>query len=113
MREPREKIILLHIQEDIHDILLFTHDLDFIKFKGDNLVKKAVSMSLLNIGELAKELPAQITSRYPAVPWKNIIGLRNRTAHGYHSLDAAIIWEIALHDIPILGQVVDDALLQL
>jgi len=113
MREPREKIILLHIQEDIHDILLFTHDLDFMKFKGDNLVKKAVSMSLLNIGELAKELPAQITSRYPAVPWKNIIGLRNRNAHGYHSLDAAIIWEIALHDIPILGQVVDDALLQL
>ena len=110
MKEPRERIILLHMQEDILDILQFMQGLNLIQFKSNTLVKKAVCMSLLNIGELAKELPSHLIAHYPSIPWRNIIGLRNRTAHGYHSLDDSIIWEIATRDIPSLGQVVDEAL---
>ena len=110
MKESREKIILLHMQEDIHDIQQFMQGLNLIQFKANTLVKKAVCMSLLNIGELAKELPPHLIALYPNIPWRNIIGLRNRTAHGYHSLDDSIIWEIATRDTPSLGQVVDEAL---
>jgi uncharacterized protein with HEPN domain len=113
MREPHDKPILMHMLEDIQDILQFTDGLDIVAFKNNTLVKKAVCMSLLNIGELAKELPISLTNRYPLIPWKNIIGLRNRTAHGYHSLDDSVVWEISIKDIPSLSAAVEDALAKL
>lgn len=67
-------------------------------------------MSLLNIGELVKELPDDVKIQYPSMPWKSIVGLRNHTAHGYHSLDDAVIWEIARNEIPILKNVITHAL---
>jgi antitoxin HicB len=110
MREPHDKAILMHMPGNTQDILDFTYSLDIVAFKNNTHVKKAVSMSLLNIGELAKELPISMTIQYPLIPWKNIIGLRNRTAHGYHSLDDSIVWEISIKDIPSLSAAVEDAL---
>jgi uncharacterized protein with HEPN domain len=65
MREPHDKPILMHMLEDIQDILQFMDGLDIVAFKNNTLVKKAVCMSLLNIGELAKELPISLTVQYP------------------------------------------------
>jgi uncharacterized protein with HEPN domain len=47
------------------------------------------------------------------IPWKNIIGLRNRTAHGYHLLDDSTVWEISVKHIPSLSAAVEDALAKL
>jgi uncharacterized protein with HEPN domain len=75
-------------------------------FKIDSMVKKAVCMSLLNIGELTRELPDELTEKHPEIPWSSVIGLRNRAAHGYHALDDEIIWEIANKDLAKLKKVI-------
>ena len=48
--------ILLHMLDDITDIINFTKGLDFDTFVLRTMVRKAVCMSLINIGELAKGL---------------------------------------------------------
>ncbi len=47
------------------------------------------------IGEAAKNIPAEVTEKYPDVPWKKMIGLRNLIAHHYFGIDYEMIWEIA------------------
>jgi len=34
------------------------------------------------------------------VPWRKIIGLRNLLAHGYWSIDAEELWDIARNKVP-------------
>ena len=54
---------------------------DFIEeraFQGDRKTINAVVGSLEVLGEAAKNIPEAIRQKYPAIPWKNIMGMRNR-----------------------------------
>jgi len=48
------------------------------------------------LGEAAKRLPAELTSRYPAVDWRGIAGMRDHVSHGYDSVNYDVLWE-AVH----------------
>jgi uncharacterized protein with HEPN domain len=64
--------------------------------------KRAVCMSLINIGELVKLLTDDIKLSHPSVPWRSITGLRDVAAHGYQTLRMDDIWKTAAEDIPAL-----------
>ncbi|MCM1139325.1 MAG: DUF86 domain-containing protein [Muribaculum sp.] len=57
----------------------------------------ATCMLLESIGESAKKIdrliPGFLTENEPAIPWKQIKGLRDHIAHGYFELDAVTIFE--------------------
>lgn len=88
--------------EDVDDILIFIKGSDFEKFKSDHLVRKAVCMSLINIGELTKSLSTSYKAEHSQIPWKNISGLRDITAHKYHTLNLDVVWAVATIEIPKL-----------
>lgn len=88
--------------DDITDIINFTRGMDFDTFVSSVLVRKAVCMSLINIGELAKALSSDFKAKYNKIQWKNISGLRDITAHKYHTLNLDIIWSVVKSDIPVL-----------
>lgn len=46
--------IIKHMDEDIIDIFNFTESQNFKSFSESPLIRKAVCMSLINIGELTK-----------------------------------------------------------
>lgn len=94
--------LLKHMLEDITDMEMFIEDMDFDSFSINILVRKGVCMSLINIGELTKSLSREFTSSHPQIPWKNIAGLRDVTAHKYHTLNLEIIWQVIISDIPSL-----------
>jgi uncharacterized protein with HEPN domain len=94
--------ILKHMLEDITDINEFTAGVDFDTFVYRSILKKSVCMSLINIGELAKALPKEFRSENNQIAWKNISGLRDITAHKYHTLNLDIIWSVVKNDIPTL-----------
>ena len=39
---------------------------------------------------------------HPEIPWPQIISLRNRLIHGYEAVDNDILWQIIVHDLPLL-----------
>lgn len=97
------KGVLEHMREDLEDIISFVEGMSFDTFADDIKTRKAVSMSLINVGELAQQLDDEVKGRYPEIPWKSIIGMRNITAHGYHQLNVNTIWETIELDIqPLL-----------
>lgn len=54
--------------------------------------------------------PEFLSSNFPRVPWSDIIGMRNRIAHGYFELDAEIILDTIKHDFPPLAEVITAAI---
>jgi uncharacterized protein with HEPN domain len=54
------------------------------------------------LGEAVKRLPADLRDRYPAVPWKLVIGMRDRVSHGYDAVDYQTLWDAVHQDIPAL-----------
>lgn len=94
--------LLTHMLEDISDIIDYTKDVHFDTFVINTMLRKAVCMSLINIGELAKALSSEFRASHKEIPWKNISGLRDITVHTYHNLNLDIIWSVVQNDVPVL-----------
>ena len=62
------------------------------------------------IGEAANALSPERLSRYPRVPWRQIIGLRNMLVHEYFRIDRQAIWDITESDLPPLKSTVEQML---
>ena len=54
------------------------------------------------IGEAANCVPDDFRSRYPQVPWRQTVGMRNRMVHGYDVIDFDILWSVLRKDLPPL-----------
>lgn len=93
-RSPARR--LTDIVRAITDIHAFVEGLDQAAFlatpQRDRKTFKAVSASLMEIGEAVKALPEEVTRRYPQIPWRAIAGLRDRVAHEYFQVDVEVIW---------------------
>ncbi len=68
----------------------------------DDMLSLATSHALEIIGEAAGRVPQEVRDQYPQLPWKEIIGTRNRLAHGYDAVDMRVLWDILTLDLPPL-----------
>ena len=96
---------LLHIKTYCEDIADFINRFgkDYDKFISDRAYFSAVSMCILQIGELANGLSEEFREQTKdEMPWGMIRGMRNWLAHAYAEMDESIIWETANNDIPRL-----------
>ena len=71
-------------------------------FRQDPIYRNAVALCILQIGELVGKLTDDFREPHPAIPWRQIKGMRNIVAHSYGTVDPEITWEIIIDDIPKL-----------
>lgn len=69
-------------------------------FQNDMAYRDAVSMNLLQIGELAGHLSEDYRSQTRRdMNWSAIRGMRNLFAHDYGNMDEHVIWNTAVESI--------------
>ena len=88
----------------------FAADLTYPQFQDSGLHQNAIVKVLEIIGEAASRITTDTRRAYPQIPWRQIIGLRNRVVHGYFDVDLKLIWQIVRQDIPILIDQLQDLL---
>ena len=96
---------LLHIRVYCEDIKRFIDRFgeNYDVFTQDRAYFNAVSMCILQIGELANGLSEEFREQTKnEMPWGMIRGMRNWLTHAYAETDESIIWETAVNDIPQL-----------
>jgi uncharacterized protein with HEPN domain len=54
------------------------------------------------MGEASRNVPEEIRSRYPQVPWRKMTGMREKLIHEYHGVDIDTVWQTLHVDIPPL-----------
>ena len=92
--------------ETAHDD--FSHSKE--KFMNSSTYRNAVTMPILQIGELANHLSEEFKQQHKQIPWNEMRGIRNLMAHQYHSVDFEIIWDTSRADIPAFREFCRDYL---
>ncbi|MDE6559794.1 MAG: DUF86 domain-containing protein [Muribaculaceae bacterium] len=62
------------------------------------------------INRINRILPEYLSTAFPDIPWRAIIGMRNHIAHGYFELDADLVFDAVKEEIPILRQTIEKAI---
>ena len=79
------------------------HIRDMITF-SENVLSYSSGMNQdeFLVGEAATHIPSEVRAAHQEIPWRAIIGTRNRLAHAYLSIDNMIIWSVIREAVPAL-----------
>jgi len=99
MRSERER--LLDILEAIERIEKYAAKGKHA-FEADELIQNWMVNHITIIGEACRSLSDDFQAHYVAVPWADIIGMRNILVHHYFGIDEEAVWSVVEKDIPEL-----------
>lgn len=80
----------------------YTAGLDQAVFISSSMPYDATLRNLELIGQAATQIPESVRDAHPEIPWRTIIGTRNRLIHGYLGIDNDIVWDLVRNDVPAL-----------
>ncbi|MFB2934850.1 DUF86 domain-containing protein [Aerosakkonemataceae cyanobacterium BLCC-F154] len=95
----------LRIQDIInalHSIQHCTVGMSFEEFEQNEMLIKAILYDFVVIGEAAINIPSEVQSRYPQIPWRLMGDMRNVIAHEYFQVNLRIIWNTIQNNLPSL-----------
>jgi uncharacterized protein with HEPN domain len=78
------------------------HDLD-----GDRLLALGLMKCIEIVGEAAANISNECKASLPLIPWKSILGMRNRLVHAYFDIDLDVLWYTTTVSIPPLIQMLE------
>lgn len=102
--ERRDRIILQKVLSEIDIAQSMMNNCTLEQFEQNEMLMRAVCMTVINIGELVKNLTAETRLAYPHIPWKDIAGFRDIAAHKYQTLRMEDVYETVATDFPILKE---------
>lgn len=95
-----DTVYLRHILDEIQFLKRISHDRRRDDLINDDYFAHAVRSAIEVIGEAAGNVPSQIKSESPDIPWRDMAALRNRIIHGYFRIDYSIVWNVIVQDLP-------------
>lgn len=102
-REPN--LYLRDILDSINKIEKYIKGFSFEEFSNNNEKIDAVVRNLEIIGEAARNIPKDITDKYPKIPWEKMVSTRNKVLHEYSGVDEEILWQTITEDLlPVKNQ---------
>ena len=90
------------IQEAMVNTCAFVEGLEYSDYVEDLKTNMAVERAITIIGEAARNVPDEIRKRFPAVPWADMVGMRNFVTHAYFRVDRETVWKTITVVIPDL-----------
>jgi uncharacterized protein with HEPN domain len=104
MKKRDHRMFLEDILDSINQIESYISGMSYYDFSFDRKTIDSVIRNLEIIGEASKNIPLPVREKYPDIPWKRMIGLRNIAIHAYFGIDLENIWKIISSDIPPLNK---------
>jgi len=95
----RDAALLLDMLIAAQDAREFIEGLSDGDFLASRLHQNAVIRSLEVIGEAASKVSDQTRSQCPGIPWRDIVGLRNRLIHNYGDVRLDLVLKVVRRDV--------------
>ena len=70
--------------------------------EGNRMLHLALERLVQNVGEGAARLSPEFLSAHPEIPWRRIVGMRNRLAHDYRHVVRERVHDTVAIDLPKL-----------
>lgn len=84
--QHRDKITIQKMIDEINIGIRLLGETSQEQFLEDELLKRALGMTCINVGELVKVVSEETRQVYKSFPWKAVAGMRDITAHRYQTL---------------------------
>ena len=110
--QRRDKIVLQKIVSEIEIAFEMLGDSDQTSFLNDEKLKRAVGMTVINIGELVKNVSDELRNEHREIPWKAIAGMRDIAAHKYQTLRMEDVYNTVIMDFPELKEMILNIILK-
>jgi len=101
------------LEQLIEDLLESTSaisDISRLPTTPDGMLRlNGICMCFIVIGEEVKRIDKysnqQLLSEYPSIPWKRVMGMRDRMVHGYFQIDIEIVFDALKNEVPPLLEI--------
>jgi uncharacterized protein with HEPN domain len=99
----RDRVIIKKILGYCNEIKqtheFFKNDKEAFNSEEGFVYRNSITMPILQIGELTKNLSEEFRTEHSAIPWKSIAGMRDVFAHHYGSIDYEMVWNTSVKDL--------------
>ncbi|MEK6854656.1 MAG: DUF86 domain-containing protein [Nanoarchaeota archaeon] len=102
MSKKEDSIFIMHILDSINAIEDFSKNLSRKNLELDRLRRSAIVREIEIIGEASKNISADFKDKHNEIPWKAIIGTRDKVIHHYFGINLDVVWEIIKENLPDL-----------
>ena len=99
MRPPEEDVLLRDMLDHARRAVEAVAERDRSDLDSDLILAAALERFIEVIGEAASKVSPSTRASSPEIPWKEIIGMRNRLVHGYAAVDHDIVWNVVSADL--------------
>lgn len=97
---------LRHIVDACREALFFIEGYKRADLSSNRMLALSLVKELEIIGEAANNISKDCQDRYSQVPWRAIVGMRNRLIHAYFGIDYDVVWQTVTESLPpLLGEV--------
>jgi uncharacterized protein with HEPN domain len=98
-RTPAHLADMLDFSQELQSLVAGLSSADFVR---QRVLCLAVEKLFINLGEAAVRVGPD-SVRYPQIPWRRIIGLRNILAHGYEQVAHEILYQTIVQELPAVS----------
>ncbi|MBN2310390.1 MAG: DUF86 domain-containing protein [Candidatus Hydrogenedentes bacterium] len=102
MTQHSDSIYLGHMLDHAREALAILGE----NSRGSLAESRILQLALLHlaqiIGEAASKVSPATRAELSQLPWRGMVGMRNRITHGYDTVDTGVLWDTLKHDLPEL-----------
>lgn len=91
---------LKHIEEALKNVLHFSTGKSIEDILNNEMLSYAIIRGFEIMGEASGKISKEAREKYPQLPWKDMINMRNRLIHNYFDIDHEIIWQTIKQELP-------------
>jgi len=110
---PDDRTRLRHMRDASAEALSFIIGKTRNSLDDERQLVLALIKSIEIIGEAGARVSPEIKSATPAIPWADIVGMRNRLIHAYFDVDLDILWETVMNELPPLQRLLETILAEM
>lgn len=98
---------LLDVLHEARTALEFTKGKIYADFEQDTKLQYAIIRAVEIMGEAASRVSTDFRESHPELPWREMIGMRNKMIHDYEEISLPVVWEVVERDIPELIHLIE------
>ena len=93
---------LRHMLDGAREAVAMAEDRTRADLDSNRMLELALVRLIEIVGEAAARVSEAGKTRIPLIPWRQVVGMRNRLIHGYDAVDRDVLWDTLHDDLPPL-----------
>ena len=108
--QRRDYITIEKIVDEMNIGIQLLGSTELNAFLQNELLKRALGMTCINVGELVKVITEETRENNKDFPWKAVAGMRDITAHRYQTLRMEDVYNTIRDEYPVLKTKLEEIL---